>query len=160
MTADLLTGAAAAATIVALGFLSVRGGTTAEGAETVIHSFGTLVTLLCGIVSALWWHQSAALSDRLIDRSPPDPRAQRDANALNAAAATFTGLALLASVFAGLRWRSPGSWLCLVGFVALLTMSGGDLRQAMPISLRQRLGLRAVLSLLTGAVAVAVFVMA
>jgi hypothetical protein len=81
-----------------------------------------------------------------------------DANILNGGAATFTALALFASVFAASPWKSTSSWLCSLGILLLLTMSGGDIRQAVPISLRQRLQHREVIGLVGIAVVILTFI--
>jgi hypothetical protein len=143
---DLLVGGALAFAIGGLGWLAVVSVAPRDVGASV-RSFGTLLAVLFGFVSAIWWNQSAKLSNRLIDQAPPARQGQQDANILNGGAATFTALALLASVFASSPWKSTSSWLCSLGILLLLTMSGGDIRQAVPISLRQRLELREVIGL-------------
>jgi hypothetical protein len=73
------------------------------------------------------------------------PQIQKDANILNGAAATFTARALFSSVFASSPWKSTSSWLSGFGILLLLTMSGGEIRRAVPISLRQHLQLREII---------------
>jgi UDP-N-acetylmuramyl pentapeptide phosphotransferase/UDP-N-acetylglucosamine-1-phosphate transferase len=143
---DLLVGGAAALVIGGLGWLSVVS-VAPRNADASVRAFGTLLAVLFGIVSAIWWNQSAKLSNRLIDQDRPERQGQQDANILNGGAATFTALALFASVFASSPWKSTSSWLCSLGILLLLTMSGADIRQAVPISLRQRLQLREVIGL-------------
>ena len=143
---DLLVGGAAALVIGGLGWLAVTS-VAPRDADASVRAFGTLLAVLFGIVSAIWWNQSAKLSNRLIDQDSPDRQGQQDANILNGGAATFTALALFASVFSASPWKSTSSWLCSFGILLLLTMSGGDIRQAVPISLRQRLQLREVIGL-------------
>ena len=143
---DLLVGGTAALVIGGLGWLTVAS-VAPRDAEASVRAFGTLLAVLFGILSAMWWSQSARLSNRLIDQDPPAQRGRQDANILNGGAATFTALALLASVFASSPWKSTSSWLCSLGVLLLLTMSGSDIRQAVPISLRQRLQLREIIGL-------------
>lgn len=154
---DLLVGGTAALVIGGLGWLTVASAAPRE-ADASVRAFGTLLAVLFGFVSAIWWNQSAKLSNRLIDQDPPARQGQKDANLLNAGAATFTALALLASVFASSPWKSTSSWLCSLGVLLLLTMSGGDIRQAVPISLRQRLELREVIGLVGIAVVALTFI--
>jgi hypothetical protein len=154
---DLLVGGAAALVIGGLGWLAVAS-VAPQNADASIRAFGTLLAVLFGVVSAIWWNQSAQLSNRLIDQNQPALQRQRDANILNGAAATFTALALFASVFATSPWRSTSSRLCSLGILLLLTMSGGDIRQAVPISLRQHLQLREVIGLVGIAVVILTFI--
>ena len=143
---DLLVGGTAALAIGGLGWLTVAS-VAPRNADASVRAFGTLLAVLFGFVSAVWWNQSAKLSNRLIDQGPPARQGQQDVNILNAGAATFTALALLASVFASSPWKSTNSWLCSLGILLLLMMSGSDIRQAVPISLRQRRELREVIGL-------------
>jgi hypothetical protein len=143
---DLLVGGAAALVIGGLGWLAVTS-VAPRDADASVRAFGTLLTVLFGLVSAIWWNQSAKLSNRLMDQTPSPPQMQKDANILNGAAATFTALALFASIFASSPWKSTNSWLCGLGILLLLTMSGGEIRLAVPISLRQHLQLREVIGL-------------
>lgn len=145
---DLIAGVGLALVIGALGWLVVAA-VRPEAAEAAIRVYGTLLTVLFGIVSAVWWHQSADIANRLIDQDAPARQAQKDANTLNGGAATFTALALFASVFASSPWPSTASGLCGGGVLLLLAMSGSDIRQGVPISLKQHLDLRAWFGLLT-----------
>jgi hypothetical protein len=91
---DILVGAAGAVVIGGLGWLAVVG-VERQDAGASIRGFGTLLTVFFGLISAVWWNQSAKLSNRLIDQNPSPPQMQKDANILNGAAATFTALTLL-----------------------------------------------------------------
>lgn len=154
---DLIIGVGAALVIGALGWLVIAAARP-EAADASMRVYGTLLTVLFGIVSAVWWHQSADLANRLIDQDVPARQAQKDANTLNGGAATFTALALFASVFASSPWPSTASGLCGGGVLLLLAMSGSDIRQGVPISLKQRLDLRAWLGLLTVVAGTATFI--
>lgn len=154
---DLLVGGVAALVIGGLGWLAVVS-VAPQNADASVRAFGTLLAVLFGVLSAIWWNQSAQLSNRLIDQDPPARQGQQDANILNGAAATFTALALFASVFASSPWKSTSSWLCSLGILLLLIMSGGDMRRAVPISLRQRLQLREVIGLVGIAVVALTFI--
>ena len=123
---DLIAGVGLALVIGALGWLVVAA-VRPEAAEAAIRVYGTL----------------------LIDQDAPARQAQKDANTLNGGAATFTALALFASVFASSPWPSTASGLCGGGVLLLLAMSGSDIRQGVPISLKQHLDLRAWFGLLT-----------
>ncbi len=158
MNGDLIIGGAIALGVSALGWLAIATALTPDAADASIREFGTLLTVLFGLVAALWWNQSAKISNKLVDQDAPARLSQKDANTMNGAAATFTALALFSSVFAGSPWRSTGSWLCGLGVLLLLAMSGGDIRQAVPISLRQRLEPREILGLLSLAMVTAVFI--
>ncbi|HLY55580.1 MAG TPA: hypothetical protein VKS60_08490 [Stellaceae bacterium] len=154
---ELVVGCAAALVIGGLAWLTVATAATPEAADTSIRTFGTLMTILFGILSAIWWHQSARLCDRLLDRESDARQSQKDANTLNAAAATFTALAVFSGVFAGAPWQSTSSRLCGLGVLLLLTMSGDDIRRAVPISLRQRLTLREIIGLASLALVLVAF---
>ena len=154
---DLIIGVGAALMVGALGWLVIAAARP-EAADASMRVYGTLLTVLFGIVSAVWWHQSADLANRLIDQDVPARQAQKDANTLNGGAATFTALALFASVFASSPWPSTASGLCGGGVLLLLAMSGSDIRQGVPISLKQRLDLRAWLGLLTVVAGTATFI--
>jgi hypothetical protein len=155
---DLIIGGAFALGVSALGWLAIAAALTPDAADTSIRDFGTLLAVLFGIVAAVWWNQSAKLANKLVDQDAPARQSQKDANTLNGAAATFTALALFSSVFASSPWRSTASWLCALGVLLLLAMSGSDIRQAVPISLKQRLELREILGLLSLAVVTAAFI--
>jgi len=153
---DLVTGCGAALVTGVLGSLVVAMAPP-EAADASMREFGTLLTVLFGIVSAVWWHQSADLANRLIDATAAERQAQKDANTLNGGAATFTALALFCSVFASSPFRSPASWLCAIVVLLLLAMSGSDIRQGVPIALRQRVELRVWLGYATIAAATVAF---
>ncbi len=138
---DILVGVATAMVVGGLGWIAAAKVEPWQ-ADASMRTFGTLLTVFFGLVSAVWWNQSAKLSNRLLDQGVDSPQMQKDANILNGAAATFTALALIASVFAGSPWKSTSSWLCGFGILLLLTMSGGEIRCAVPISLSQHLQLR------------------
>ena len=155
---DLAAGFISAVFIAFLGLLAVKGGFSSGSAETSIRDLGTLLALFFGILSAVWWHQSANVANDLLDTEHRDRQREKNANTLSGAAATATALALIASVFTGLPWPSQGSWLCALGFLLLVVMSGDDIRRAVPISLRERLRLRAVMGFAVLGVLLAVFV--
>ncbi len=142
---DLFVGGTIALVIGGLGWFSAAAVAPRQ-ADASVRAFGTLLAVLFGIISAIWWNQSANLSNRMVDQDAPQ-QMQKDANILNGAAATFTALALFASVFASSPWQSTSSWLCGLGILLLLTMSGGEIRRAVPISLQQRLQLREIIGL-------------
>jgi hypothetical protein len=141
---DLIIGGATALGVGALGWLEVELARTPEAADASIREFGTLLTVLFGALAALWWNQSARLPDLLSDEDAHASQLQGAANILNGAAATFTVLSLFCSVFASSPWRSPGSWLSAIGILVVLTFAGSDIRQAVPITLRQRPLLREI----------------
>ena len=142
---DLFVGGTIALVIGGLGWFAAASVAPRQ-ADASVRAFGTLLAVLFGIISAIWWNQSANLSNRMLDQDVPQ-QMQKDANILNGAAATFTALALFASVFASSPWKSTNSWLCGLGILLLLTMSGGEIRRAVPISLRQRMQLREIIGL-------------
>ena len=141
---DLLVGGAAASAVAVLGWLELELATTAEAADASIRELGTLLTVVFGAIAALWWNQSARLPVQS-EEAAPAGSSQMDANILNAAAASFTALSLFCSVFAGSPWRSTGSWMSATAVLVGLTSSGGDVRKAVPITLRQRPLVREVL---------------
>ncbi len=155
---DLVAGLVGALLIALLGWLAIRGGTTSEGAQDSARDLGTILALLFGIVSAVWWHQSARIANELIDDDAPSKDRQKDTNTLSGAAATATALALIASVFTGLPWPSAGSWLCALGLILLVAMSGDDMRAATRISISEGLSPRSVLGFLVLAILLGVFV--
>jgi hypothetical protein len=150
---DLIVGGTLALGIGVLGGLDIASAPTPDAADASIREFGTLLTVLFGLAAALWWNQSAKVSnvDVLAGQS------QSDANALNGAAATFTAASLLCSVFVGSPWGSTGSWLSAINVLLLLLMSGSELRQAVRISLRQRPEFRGVFVAVSFAIAAAAF---
>lgn len=158
MTGDLIIGGALTLGVSALGWLVIATAPTADAADASIREFGTLLTVQFGIVAALWWNQSAKLSDKVVDQDAPTRQSQKDVNVMNGAAATFTALSVISSVFASSPWRSTGSWVSGIGVLLLLTMAGSDVRQAVPISLKQRLQLREIIGLLSLAIVITAFV--
>ena len=155
---DFATGFISAAVIASLGLLAIKGGLSSDSAGASTRDLGTLLALFFGILSAVWWHQSANLANELIDTERRDKQREKDANTLSGAAATATALALIASVFTGLPWPSQGSRFCALGFLLLVVMSGDDIRQAVLISMRERLRLRATMGFTTLGILLAVFV--
>ena len=142
-----LFGPLSAAAVVLLGVLAgSRAGSPAEAADA-LRALGTLLTVVTGLFSAVWWHQSASLSARPRDSDAARPGTQEDADVLNGAAATATGLALLGGVYASLSWASPEAGLAGLAFVLLLAMSGGEIWLAAGLSLRQGLRPRSALAL-------------
>ena len=131
-----------------MGMVALRGGFSSQSAGVSIRDLATLLALLFGILSAVWWHQSANIANDLIDIELRNRQRERDANTLSGAAATATALALIASVFTGLPWPSFESNLCAAGFLLLVAMSGDDIRCAACISTRERLRLRSLLGFL------------
>jgi len=113
VTRDLIAGGTIALGIGALGWLDIATARAPDAADASIREFGTLLSVLFGLAAAVWWNQSAKLSNKLVDEEAPARQSQRDANTLNGAAATFTAAALLCSVFASSPWRSTSSWLCV-----------------------------------------------
>jgi len=144
---DLIAGGAAALTVAVLGWLELELAHTAEAADASIRELGTLMTVVFGALAALWWNQSARLPEAQPDRTGSTSSSQADANVLNGAAASFTALSLFCSVFAGSAWGSTGSWVSATAVLVGLVSSGGDIRRAVPISVRQPPLLREVLIL-------------
>ena len=164
MKRDALFGLGGAILVALLGLLALRGGFSASGTESSVRDLATLLALVFGILSAVWWHQSANIANDVIDRrqdhpAPDDRQREKDANILSGAAATATALALIASVLASLPWPSSGATLCAVGFLLLVGMSGDDIRHAGRISMRERLRLRAVIGFAVLGVLLALFVL-
>ena len=153
----LLIGLSAAVVVGALGWLVLALSPPARGDEP-IRAFGTLLAVLFGTVAAIWWHQSAEVSNRPLEAHARGGTDQRDANFLNGGAATLTALALFASVFASSPWGSTSSRLCMISVLLLLAMSGRDIGRAIPISLSQGLGVRETLALLILATATTLFI--
>lgn len=142
---DLLTGLTGALVIALLGWLAIRGGVRSARAQTSLRDLGTILALLFGILSAVWWHQSARIANELLDDDGSNKARQKDSNTLSGAAATATALALIASVFTGLPWPSAGSGLCAFGLILLVAMSGDDIRSATRISISEGVAGRSVL---------------
>jgi len=155
LTWDLIVGAAMALAICTLGLLELELAGTPDAADASIREFGTLLTVLFGALAALWWNQSARLPNSHSDESAAASQSQVDANILNGAAATVTVLSLFCSVFASWPWKSTGSILSAIGVLVIVTFAGGDIRHAVPITLRQRPLLREILMLMLIVVAAA-----
>ena len=147
-----------AASVCLLAWVAVERSPTPEAAADSLRALGMLMTLVTGAFSATWWHQSADLSNRLADQELPDKDRQREANLLNGAAATSTALALIASVFSSLQWNSLEGRLAGASFLALLAISGGEIREAAAASMRQRLRARSMLGIAILVVATALFI--
>ena len=141
---DLVTGLAAAVIVALLGVLAIKSGISSRSAADSARDLGFLLTLVFGITSAVWWHQSASLANELIDDAHPDKQRLKDSNTLSGAAATSTALALIASVFTSLPWRSAEGWLCVLGLLMMIAMSGDDIRHAIEISLKEGLKSRSI----------------
>ena len=143
-----LFGPLVAVALVLLGALAVGRARTPGSAIEAVRALGTLLTVVTGLFSALWWHQSASLADSVPTSEITGPERQRSANLLNAAAATATGLALLGGVFSNLSWRTPEGALAGSAFLLLLAMSGNEIRGAAMLSFRQGLRPRSALAFL------------
>ena len=156
---DAAFGLAGAILVALLGLLAARGGFSAAGADVSVRDLATLLALTFGILSAVWWHQSADIANDVIDRGQRDRQREKDANILSGAAATATALALIASVFTSLPWPSSEATLCAVGFLLLVAMSGDDIRHAGRISMREHLKLRAVIGFVVLAILLALFLL-
>jgi hypothetical protein len=142
-TWDHVIGGAAALVVITLGWLDISTGPTPEAVDASLREFGTLLTVLFGSVAALWWNQSARFLGP--EEGTTAPETQNRANLLNAAAATFTAGSLFCSVFAGSPWKSTGSYISAVGVLTLLLFAGGEIRQAVSISLTLRPKLREII---------------
>ena len=140
--------------VVVLGFFASHGQTPAAAAEA-LRQFGVLLTLVTGVFSAVWWHQSADLARVEPNQAHP----AEEANTLNGAAATLTALALIASVYTNLSPWSSGGVVAASSFLLLLGMSGVELVGASVICFRQPLRPRVVLGLLILGFAAAAFVL-
>jgi hypothetical protein len=139
-----LFGPLSAAAILLLGALAAYRAPTPAEATAAWSSLGTLLTVVTGVLSALWWHQSASLSDQSAGSETMDRERQKDAAVLNAAAATATGLALMAGVFSNVSWTSPDGVLAGFAFLVLLAMSGSEIWGAAVLSFRLGLSPRSV----------------
>lgn len=117
------------------------------GIAASAHNWGLAMTMIFGILAVTWWRQAAVLSNRAIDDGGTSPWLARDSNVLNAAAATATGLGLIASGFISTAWNGNGGRACMGGFVLVLALFGDDLHQAVAISARDHLRIRSMLSL-------------
>ncbi len=133
-----LFGPLSALTVAALGLLAWRLAPSPDEAADALRALGTLFTVVSGLFSAVWWHQSASLA-AVAERAP-------ESNLLNAAAATTTGLALISGVFSNSDCRTPEGMLAGLAFVLLLAMSGDEIRQAAARSVRQGLRPRSMLA--------------
>ena len=119
---------------------------------------GTLLTVVTGLFSAVWWHQSATLPDRTGRSDQERLEDQHHANLLNAAAATSTGLALIGSVYSSQIWFSPEGTLAALAFLILVAMSGGEMWQAAEVSFRHGLRPRSALAITVLIVAGVMFI--
>jgi hypothetical protein len=132
--------------IVVVGTLAAaRAGPGAERADA-LRSLGTLLTVVTGLFSAVWWHKAAAYADPPPGGADTAAQRQMDSNLLNAAAATTTGLALIGGVFSNLAWNTPEGMLAGSAFVLLLAMSGSEIHNAAVLSIHRGLRPRTVLS--------------
>ena len=153
-----LFGPLSAAAILLLGAASIYRAPTAAETAAASSSLGTLLAVVAGLFSAMWWHQSASVSDEAGDIHTSDCQQRNDASVLNAAAATTTGLALIASVFSTLAWSSLEGLLAGLTFLTLLAMSGREIWRAAALSFRQGLRPRSVLACVVLVLASALFV--
>jgi hypothetical protein len=142
-----LFGPLSATVVIMLGWMAVRRARAPLEAVEAIRNLGTLLTLVTGVLSAVWWHQSATLDDKASVSQELDGQRRRSANILNGAAATTTGLALIGGVFSGLSWSSPEGALAGLAFLLLLAMSGSEIWLAADLSLRSGLSPRSALSI-------------
>jgi hypothetical protein len=154
-----LFGPMSAIVILLLGALAAGRARTAAEAADALRGLGTLLTVVAGIFSALWWHQSVSLSDQAGEEGLANSQQQKDANALNGAAATTTGLALIGSVFGNQSWTIIEGKLAGLAFLLLLAMSGSELWIAATLSFRQGFRPRSVLARLVLATAIVLFVL-
>lgn len=134
-----------------------RARSPADAVEA-LRGLATLLTVVTGVLSALWWHQSASLSDMPAETEERDRQRRSDANVLNGAAATATGLAVIGGVFTGLSPWSPEGVLAALSFVLLLAFSGDEIWLAAILSLRQGLHGRAAIAILVLVMASIMFV--
>lgn len=127
--------------------VSVYGGLRGAAAAASAHNLGLALTLVFGILAATWWRQAAVLANRAADGIADATAVTRDSNTLNAAAATATGLGLIASGFISTQWGGRGAWACAIAFFLVLGSLGGDLHEAVAISGRQHLRRQSLVSL-------------
>jgi len=139
-----LFGALSAAAMLVLGALATYRARSAAETTAAWSSLGTLMTVVTGLLSALWWHQSASLSEQFTGSHTTEGVQQKNAAVLNGAAATATGLALIAGVFSNLSWTSPEGVLAGFAFLMLLAMSGSEMWDAAVLSVRQGLHARSM----------------
>ena len=151
-------GLALTVVVLLLGALAASGARSPEAVADALRALGTLMTLITGIFSAVWWHQSADLANLLADQDPPDRRLQQDSNTLNAAAATSTALALIAGVFTGLPWASLEGYLAAASFLSVFVLSSKELGGAIRLSVKQGFTPRSALGVLVLILAIGVFV--
>ena len=144
--------------IMLLGFAAASRAKDAQDLADGLHGLAILLTIATGMCSAVWWHQSAGLPD-LPNRSEQQGVAdQHDANVLNAAAATATGLALIGGVYTSLSWSSAEGLLAATAFLLLLAMSGSEIWLATGLSLRHGLRPRSALAVAVVVLASLIFV--
>ena len=144
-----LSGPVSALAVAALAMLAWALARSPDEAAASMRALGTLSTVVTGLFSAVWWHQSATLA-ATAERAP-------ESNLLNAAAATTTGLALIGGVFSNLDWRTPDGVLAGVAFLLLLAMSGDEICRAACRSMRQGLQPRSALAFMVLVIAVMLF---
>ena len=116
--------------ILLVAWLAASRARSSEDEADALRALGLLLTVVVGVFSAVWWHQSATLGD---DEAA---EARETAKALNGAAATATGLALIGSVFSSVAWSSAEGGLAAAAFLLLLAMSGGEIWGAASASFR------------------------
>jgi len=127
---DLIIGLAIALGVGALGWLAIAAAVTRDAAGASIRELGTLLAVLFGILAAVWWNQSAKLANKLFDQDAPPRQSQKDANTLSAGP--------LLQRLCRFTMEIDSQLAVQYRRLLLLAMSGGDIRQAVPISLRQR----------------------
>ncbi len=141
-----------------LGFAAASRAKDAHDVADGLHGLAILLTIATGMCSAVWWHQSADLPN-LPNRCEQQRLAdQRDANVLNGAAATATGLALIGGVYTSLSWPSAEGSLAAAAFLLLLAMSGSEIWLATGLSLRHGLRPRSALAVAVVVLASLIFV--
>ena len=106
--------------VVMLGGVAWRWARSPADAVEALRELSTLLTVITGVLSAVWWHQSASLSDMPVETEERNRQRRSDANVLNGAAATATGLAVIGGVFTSLPLPSPEAVLATLAFVVLL----------------------------------------
>ncbi len=138
-----------------LGVLAAVRAPTPDAVAVALRDLGTLLTVVTGLFSALWWHRSTGDPT---DMEHASLKLQQELAALNRAAATTTGLALLGGVYTGLPWLTAGSALAAAAFLLLLGMSGREILLAGLLSFRGGLTPRATLAVVALTLASLLFV--
>ena len=139
-------GPLSACAVALLGCAAALRAESGEGATEALRALGTLMTVVMGLFSALWWHQSATLPDRPSQSEREHLDNLRRSSLLNGAAATATGLALLGGVYSGLTWSTLEGAVAALAFLLLLGMSGAEMWLATRVSLRNGLTPRSALA--------------